>query len=164
MKSLTKKLPIKSSLLLMLLFVLGSGQGGVLTDVPDGKRWFLVGFTALIGSLLVLYGFVKYRILGVVLTLLFVGGLVAMPIVYPERLTPVASSFNPDEMDLEVHVDLPGADVMRFKSDLAYTTVETQIKEAEHPERVIAFALKRAKPVHLETIKKYLAQSLITDH
>ncbi|MFC5051191.1 hypothetical protein ACFPK9_11295 [Rubritalea spongiae] len=148
--------------LVIFLFVAGSGDGGILTDVPNQKRWFLVGFAALIGSLLVLYGFVKYRILGVILTLCFVGGLVAMPIIYPERLTPVASQYNPEEVDLEMHVDLTSEDELRFKSEIGYATVETQIEEAEHPERVIAFVLKRSKPVHLETIKKYLAQSLIT--
>jgi hypothetical protein len=148
--------------LVMLLFVLGSGEGGIFTDVPNVKRWVLVGFSSMIGSLLVLYGFVKYRVLGIVLTLLFVGGLVSMPLIYPERLTPAASKFDPADVDLEMHVNLPSEDILRFKSDLGYATVETLMSEAEYPERVMAFALKGAKPVHLETIKKYLAQSLIT--
>ena len=146
----------------LCLFVLGSGPGGMLTDVPLQKRWFLVGFTALIGGLLMQYGFVKYRVAGMILTGLFVVALLAMPLIYPVHLSPVASEYDPSAVDLEVHIDPPEDSEFFYKSELGYASVESQIRKAEQPERVIAFALIGAKPVHMDTIKRYLGQSLLT--
>jgi len=72
--------------LIILFFVLGNGEQGAMTDVANDKRWVLVGFAALLGSLLVIFGFRKYRIFGVILALILAVGVCSMPIIYPEQL------------------------------------------------------------------------------
>ena len=66
--------------MLMIFFVLGNGEQGAMTDITNDNRWVLAGFAAFLGSLLIIFGFRKYRIFGVILALILAGGVCSMPI------------------------------------------------------------------------------------
>ena len=149
--------------LVITFFVLGNGELGAMTDITNDKRWVLAGFSAFLGSLLIIFGFRKYRIFGVIFALILAGGVCSMPIIYPEQLSPVALEYDSSlEMNEPTEID-PEAELLAYKLGLGYSTVEAKITEAANPERVIAVALTRVKPAHLDTIKDYLARALKTE-
>jgi len=121
------------------------------------------GFAAFLGSLLIIFGFRKYRIFGGILALTLAGGVCSMPIIYPEQLSPAGLDYDSNlEVNEPAEID-PEAELLAYKVDLGYASVEAKIAEAANPERVIAVALMRVKPAHLDTIKDYLARALKTE-
>lgn len=142
-----------------LVFVLGNGEQGMLTDVGSSRRWVLVGFTALISTLLMVYGFRKYKAVGYGLTLLSVASLLTLPVIYPEKKPTgethqqVNTLSDTAELSQQQALDL-------YRRELGYASVQARIDASAEPELLVAIALKGAKPVHLDLIKSYLSQSL----
>lgn len=145
-----------------LLFVFGNDPkkiDGLMLDVGNDKRYILCGFTALISSLLLIYGFRKKRVVGVLLSVLFSGGLLALPSIYPEYFSP--------QSDQELTTPLTTYDedhdaakkMLKYKSGIGYGPVETAIKSAG-PEKVLAVVLFDAKGEYLDTVESYLSQGL----
>ncbi|MFT5882328.1 MAG: hypothetical protein ACI9FG_000830 [Crocinitomicaceae bacterium] len=156
-------LGISMMIMLIIFFVLGNGEQGVMTDITNDNRWVLVGFAAFLGSLLIIFGFRKYRIFGVILALILAGGVCSMPIIYPEKLSPIGIDYDSNlEVNEPEEVD-PEAELLAYKVGLGYASIEAKITEATNPEDVIAVALMRVKPAHLDTIKDYLARALKTE-
>ena len=116
--------------LVILFFVLGNGELGAMTDVTDENRWILAGFSAFVGSLLIIFGFRKYRAFGVVFALLLVAGVCSMPIIYPEPLSPVGL-----DVDLSLNLEQtkqldPTAELLAYKLSIGYASVESKIADA----------------------------------
>lgn len=146
-------------ILVVLIFVLGSGDSGVLSDVPDAKRWVLVGFIVVLSGLLTIYGFRKNRAVGVIVALVFAGALLSLPVVYPDDVIIMQ-----DDDDVSAEVEVSEEEVLAlYKKELGYATIQNKITDADSAERVVAIVLKGVKPVHLDTIKAYLSQSLDSD-
>lgn len=90
--------------LVIIIFLLAGGKEGAMRDMETVNRYILVGFTALVGGALVLYGKANNRSLGVLLALVFGAILVVLPIIFPanpisasvEPITPVLSSTGDD--------------------------------------------------------------------
>ena len=144
----------------ILFFVLGNGEQGAMADVTDDKRWVLAGFTALVGALLVVFGSKKYRVTGVIVAVVLAASVCSMPLIFPQQLPAVVDGGVP--IEIEIAVATPEENLVQYKMDLGYAKVENKIAEAQHPDRVLAIALMRAKPVHLSLIKDYLANVLVT--
>ncbi|MEO1857114.1 MAG: hypothetical protein ABGY95_07100 [Rubritalea sp.] len=149
--------------LVILFFVLGNGELGAMTDVADDKRWVLAGFSALVGSLLIIFGFRKYRTFGVIFALVLATAVCSMPIIYPAQLSPVIIGSNTEIMPSEPLTLDPDAELLAYKISIGYASVQSKIAQAADPEKVVAVALMRAKPAYLDTIKDYLARALNTD-
>jgi len=153
---------ISVMVLLLLLFLLGHGEQGVMADVPDDKRWVLAGFSALVGSLLIIFGFIKYRVAGVILAVVLSVAVCSMPVIYPAHESSSNDTFDSSENLLDAGSAAEVENLLKYKIDLGYSVVERKIEEAEDPEKVLAIALMRSKPVHVDTIQAYLASALAT--
>ncbi|MFC4991334.1 hypothetical protein [Rubritalea tangerina] len=132
--------------------------------MTDDKRWVLAGFAALLGSLLIIFGFRKYRVVGVILALLLAAGVCSMPLLYPEQLSPGS------EGDIQINVESTEGEqedaelaLERYKLGIGYDSIESKIADAQSPEDVLAITLIRSKPAHTDTIIKYLASALKSD-
>ena len=83
-------LGVSLMVLVIVVFLLAGGKEGPMRDMETTDRFVLVGFSAILGSLLVLYGLVRSRVKAVMLCLLLGGALLTMPIVFPGN--PLADS------------------------------------------------------------------------
>lgn len=144
----------------ILFFVLGNGEQGVMNDVTNDKRWVLAGFSALLGGLLIIFGCRKYKVAGAALAVILAASVCSMPLIYSEK--PLVLADIEESIELDIEAAEPIENIVQYKIDLGYAKVENKIAEAEHPDRVLAIALMRSKPVHLELIKDYLASVLVT--
>ena len=144
------------SALVILIFVLGGGELGILKDIPNEKRWILAGFIALLTALLVIWGFRKHRALGVVISIISSVTLLMMPVFYPQYEAEIQERSQNDDV-----VAISDAEKLEvYKNELGYHSIQDKITKSSDPKQVVAIVLKGAKPVHLETIKTYLSQSL----
>lgn len=138
--------------LIYLWFSLSAEADGMLSEVSTTNRWILSGFTALVAFVLLPYGFFKKRIVGVLLSVVLAGAVLSLPMQFPyegvEVVIEEESGDSVDELASEV----------RYKQELGYRSVESKLAMAKEPSQVVALALIGAKPVHIETIKSYLAQ------
>lgn len=148
--------------LVALTFILGSSELGMFNDVGGTQRWVLAGFTALISTLLLVYGFRKYKAVGYPLIFVTVIGLFSLPLIYPERAPDKAVDSQPKMSQLEDKISARQA-LDLYKRELGYATVQHKIDSSAEPESLVAIALKGVKPVHLDLIKAYLSQSLNSD-
>jgi len=72
-----------------VIFITQGKEGRGLQDVTNQSRFIIAGIPAFVGFILIIYGAKKNRVLGVITALLFAAGLMYMPIVYPETITPI---------------------------------------------------------------------------
>lgn len=152
------------SLILLVIagFYFGNSETGGMSDVSNDKRWILAIFAAVVGSLLISFGFRKRRIVGILLALILGAAVCYMPVLYPKPEKPAPEPLNPSEMDLSLETGSMSEDIMEYKQNLGYATVQTKILEVGDPSKVVVMALKKAKPEHIDIIKEYLGRSLNT--
>lgn len=89
--------------LVVLTFLLAGGQEGSMRDMETMDRFILVGFTALLGGLLVIYGTTNNRRLGIILTAVFGVVLLLLPILFPAN--PMNASVAPIVIDSQLDGD-----------------------------------------------------------
>ena len=74
-------------IVIVVVFLLAGGREGTMRDMETLNRFILCGFTALVGSTLVIYGSANNRVKGVILALVCSSILMSMPILFPANPT-----------------------------------------------------------------------------
>lgn len=82
----------------IIAFLLMGGKEGPMRDVETNNRFVLCGFSALLGSALVIYGASHNRLLGVLMALILSVILMFMPVIFPGN--PISSFIS--EVDMPV--------------------------------------------------------------
>lgn len=73
--------------LIVIVFLLAGGKEGTMRDMVTMNRFILCGFSALVGSVLVIYGTAHNRKLGILLALVFTVILLGIPVMFPGNPT-----------------------------------------------------------------------------
>ncbi|GAA5494508.1 hypothetical protein Rhal01_00670 [Rubritalea halochordaticola] len=150
------------ALVVVLIFVFGNDpakRAGLMLDVGNDKRYILCGFAALISSMLLIYGFRKKRLAGVILSLLIAGGLLSLPTFYPAYFSPASNQ------EIAAPQDQPDQELderksqLRYKSSIGYGPVETAIANYG-ADSVVAIVLLESRLEFLDTVKSYLSEGL----
>lgn len=148
--------------IVIVVFLLAGGKEGAMRDMETGRRFILVIFTAVLGGLLVLYGSVQNRRMGVMLAMIFGLVLLLLPILFPGN--PTSASEEPIEL-----VDSAGegaganaAGARQAKEDylfeLGYDPVSDAL--AKHPEgTVVAVFIRNASETVRGKIAAYLYEA-----
>ena len=87
-------------LLMALLLVFGARSGGALDGMITSKRMLMAGFTALLGTSLLIYANPSARLKALMSGLVLGSGLLLLPIFFTAGSMPMASSPEPVERDL----------------------------------------------------------------
>lgn len=93
-------------LLVIVVFLLLGGKEGPMRDVETNNRFILCGFSALVGSALVIYGASQNRLLGVLIAMILAVILMFMPVLFPAN--PISSFIS----DVQIPVVTKEPDVM----------------------------------------------------
>lgn len=151
-------------LLVILAFVLGNTVAdGVMGDVDQQRRWVLAGFAALIGGLLIIFGFRKYRRAGILFAAILAIAVAYMPVLYPAKVPPASVPVDEAAIDLEMkQPESESAYLKRYKINIGYVAIDDAIERTGDPTKVVAYALKYSKPEHTSTVVSYLSRELKT--
>ena len=84
----------------IVIFLLGGGKEGPLRDIETPNRYVLCAFSALIGSILLIYGAARNRWIGVMLALVLSIILMFMPALFPGN--PISSFMKPIDASLQL--------------------------------------------------------------
>jgi hypothetical protein len=83
----------------VVIFLLGGGKEGPLRDIETPNRYVVCGFSALIGSALLIYGAARNRWLGVMVAVVLSLILMFMPTLFPGN--PISSFIKPIDSNLQ---------------------------------------------------------------
>lgn len=150
------------SLAVILVYVLGhdsAKQSGLMLDVTSDKKYVLSGFAALLTALLLVYGCRKNRLVGIILSVVLGGAVLALPFYYGEYFSPktqVGTRSETKEVSKE-------EDIYEYKSSLGYGAVEDAIRRSGDADKVIAVAVIGAKRENLDTIEGFLTRVIKSD-
>jgi len=86
-RTIAKVIGLSMMVMVILIFLLAGGKEGSMRDMGMVNRFIFVGFTAIVGGLLVIYGSVRDRKLGVMLAGLLAAILIALPFIFPPNPT-----------------------------------------------------------------------------
>ena len=146
--------------MVIMAFVLMGGEEGPMRDMVTQNRFILCGFTALLGSILVIYGMVGKRLMGVVVALLGSLLLLSMPVIFPANPVGVSSVDVPDDQDA-LGGSTPSNELWTeqdYLFEIGYDPVEEAIR-MNSKDTVIAVFLRNAAPKWREVINNYLYES-----
>ena len=90
-------------LLVIVVFLLLGGKEGPMRDVETNNRFILCGFSALVGSALVIYGASQNRLLGVLVAIILSVILMFMPVLFPAN--PISSFISDVEVPVASEID-----------------------------------------------------------
>jgi len=143
--------------LVIIVFLLGGGKEGPLRDIETNNRYVLCGFSALLGSILVIYGSVKNRWLGVMLAIVLSVILMFMPAIFPGN--PISSFIAPMKESLSTVTDSKSEIEAESMDDylirIGYDPVEAAL--FEHPrETVVGVYVRNADYSTQSKIASYL--------
>ena len=143
--------------LVIIIFLLGGGKEGPLRDIETNNRYVLCGFSALLGSILVIYGSDKNRWLGVMLALILSVILMFIPTMFPGN--PVSSFIKPMDVSLTPVTESKSVIEPESMSDYLIRIGYDPIEEAlfTHPrETVVGIYVRNADYSTQSKIASYL--------
>lgn len=154
-------------LLVIILFLIGGREEGILKGLDDTKRMVLAAFIALIGATLIIIG-TKNKTKGLLLSLILSGSLIAMPFLFPEVLeAKLANTVTepPSALSLENSVSKVDdssftARLETYKNGIGFEKVEAARIGLEDPNSLKALVLRESKVQDLDTILSYLQYSV----
>ncbi len=143
--------------LVIVVFLLGGGKEGPLRDIETNNRYVLCGFSALLGSILVIYGSAKNRWLGVMLAVILSVVLLFIPAMFPGN--PVSSFIKPLDVSLipvtESKSAIEAESIDDYLIRIGYDPVEEAL--FEHPrETVVGVYVRNADYSTQSKIASYL--------
>lgn len=143
-------------LMVIIVFLLAGGKEGAMRDMETMNRYVLVGFVALLGCVLVLYGMAKNRLVGVLTCFIFGGGLLVMPLLFPGNPTSaseeVVSALPPVQRVIAKDKEEEEKD---YLSEIGYSPVEEALEQ--HPGKsVVAIYIRNAPQIVRDKIADYL--------
>jgi len=148
--------------LVIVIFLLTGGKEGAMRDMETMNRFILVGFTALLGGLLVIYGMVNNRRLGIILTAVFVALLLLLPILLPAN--PMNASVVPIAVDSQLgdgsRTDL--SNIEKERDDYLFEIGYAPVKEAlaKFPkDEVVGIYLRNASELVSGKIRDYMYEA-----
>lgn len=141
----------------IVIFLLGGGKEGPMRDVETSNRYVLSGFSALIGSSLLIYGASRNRWLGVMLALVLSVMLMFMPALFPGN--PISSFIKPMDTALKLKVEVENEIEQESVGDYLIRIGYDPIEEAlfVHPrETVVGIFIRNADYSAQRKIAAYL--------
>jgi len=143
--------------LVIVVFLLGGGKEGPLRDIETNNRYVLCGFSALLGSILIIYGSAKNRWLGVMLAVILSVVLLFIPAMFPGN--PVSSFIKPMDVSLipvtESKSAIEAESIDDYLIRIGYDPVEEAL--FEHPrETVVGVYVRNADYSTQSKIASYL--------
>ncbi|MFK7910054.1 MAG: MJ0042-type zinc finger domain-containing protein [Akkermansiaceae bacterium] len=162
-----RTLAMVSGLLLMLLivviFLLAGGKEGAMRDMVTQNRFILCGFTALVGSCLVMYGSVNRKPKGIMISLIGSLALLSMPVLFPGNPTQASVVDLPQSSDTATSPNTPNstgspAGIDEYLFEIGYDPVENALR-ANPKEGVVAVFVRNASPQLRRSIGAYLYES-----
>jgi len=153
-------LGVSLMVMILLVFLLVGGEEGAMRDMETTNRFVLVGFTAFLGCVLVLYGMVQNRMRGGVVCAVLGGGLLAMPVLFPGNPTSASEDDAPSfqqgrsPVDQEDKSGLVGIGE-DYQSQIGYGPVADALKRG-NSKSVIAVYIRNAPQLVRDKIAKYL--------
>ena len=143
--------------LVIVVFLLGGGKEGPLRDIETNNRYVLCGFSALLGSVLIIYGSAKNRWLGVMLAVILSVVLLFIPAMFPGN--PVSSFIKPMDVSLipvtESKSAIEAESIDDYLIRIGYDPVEEAL--FEHPrETVVGVYVRNADYSTQSKIASYL--------
>ena len=129
--------------LVIVVFLLGGGKEGPLRDIETNNRYVLCGFSALLGSVLIIYGSAKNRWLGVMLAVILSVVLLFIPAMFPGN--PVSSFIKPMDVSLSPVTESKSAIEAESIDDYLIRIGYDPVEEAlfEHPREIVVGAYVR---------------------
>ena len=143
--------------LVIVVFLLGGGKEGPLRDIETNNRYVLCGFSALLGSILIIYGSAKNRWLGVMLAVILSVVLMFIPAMFPGN--PVSSFIKPMDVSLSPVTESKSAIEAESIDDYLIRIGYDPVEEAlfEHPrETVVGVYVRNADYSTQSKIASYL--------
>ena len=143
--------------LVIVVFLLGGGKEGPLRDIETNNRYVLCGFSALLGSILIIYGSAKNRWLGVMLAVILSVVLLFIPAMFPGN--PVSSFIKPMDVSLSPVTESKSAIEAESIDDYLIRIGYDPVEEAlfEHPrETVVGVYVRNADYSTQSKIASYL--------
>ena len=143
--------------LVIVVFLLGGGKEGPLRDIETNNRYVLCGFSALLGSVLIIYGSAKNRWLGVMLAVILSVVLLFIPAMFPGN--PVSSFIKPMDVSLSPVTESKSAIEAESIDDYLIRIGYDPVEEAlfEHPrETVVGVYVRNADYSTQSKIASYL--------
>ena len=89
-RTISSIIGVSIMVMMILIFLIFGREDGPMRDMETTNRFVLAGFTAVLGSLLILYGLGQNKLRGMLLCLVLGGGLLAMPALFPGN--PISAS------------------------------------------------------------------------
>jgi predicted Zn finger-like uncharacterized protein len=151
-------LGVSLMVLVMIVFLLAGGKEGAMRDMETPNRFVLVGFTAVLGCLLVFYGMVKNRVQAALLCLVLGGGLLVLPMVFPGN--PTSASVESHGMDFQPKKqasELGGKKISKedYLFEIGYMPVAEALQKYKS-ESVVAVYVRGANQLVRDKIVEYL--------
>jgi len=141
----------------IVVFLLGGGKEGPLRDIETPNRYVLCGFSALIGSILLIYGAARNRSIGVMLALVLSMILMFMPALFPGN--PISSFIKPIDAGLQLKEEVENETQPESMGDYLIRIGYDPIEEALfiHPrESVVGIFVRNADYSAQSKIAAYL--------
>lgn len=145
--------------LVLVIFLLVGRENGAMRNMEAPNRFVLVGFTALLGCLLVLYGMAQNRMKGILLCLILGGGLMVLPVVFPGNPMSESKDDVPSLVGDGASKPLSRADQENAETDYFAEVGYRPVAEAleKYPsDRVVGIYLRDARKLIRDKILDYL--------
>ncbi len=147
-------------ILVIIVFLLAGGKEGAMRDMETMNRFILVGFTALLGGALVVYGSVKNRRMGYLIAFVLGAILLVLPVLFPANPTkaseePIVFKGGSGE-GLEGSMGKVALDT--YLIDIGYDPIKNAI-ENNPPNTVVGIYLRNARKRVREKITSYLYEA-----
>ncbi|MFT5904891.1 MAG: hypothetical protein ACI9E1_000479 [Cryomorphaceae bacterium] len=152
-------------LLIIVIFLIGGREDGILKGLDNTKRLILTGFVALMGSSLIIAGS-RHKIKGLLLSLVLGGSLIAMPFVFPEVIEAILADKPLVDPSLLVSTDDDAnkntfsAQLEKYKRDIGFSKVEASRIALNDPDSLKVLVLRQSKIQDLDAILTYLKYTL----
>ncbi len=148
-------------LMIIVVFLLAGGKEGPMRDMENLNRFILCGFTALVGSVLVIYGAANKRTKGVFLALISSLILLSLPILFPANPTQASVVELPDNKGKgKESSDSENGDqsLEDYLFEIGYEPVEEKLRK-HRKESVVGIFVRNAAPQLRRSIGAYLYES-----
>lgn len=143
--------------LMIVVFLLAGGPEGSMRDMETANRFVLVGFTTLLGCILVIYGNTNNMLKGILVCLVVGGALMSMPVIFPGNPISASEDYVPDFVsEAPKPEEKSKADAEKdYLDEIGYTPVAETLEQ--YPAKgVVAIYIRNAQQLVRDKISDYL--------